>query len=92
MTRARKPIRARVTTRLEGSWDVVQEQIEFVEHVFLIEHDIVESSSNRIDRISSSLNRGWFEMVLELLFVYGEHESSSVAQILNVVPNIDPPP
>ena len=29
-------------------------------------------------------------MVLELLFEYGEHESSSVAQILNVVPNIDP--
>ena len=27
-------------------------------------------------------------MVLELLFEYGEHESSSVAQILNVVPNI----
>ena len=25
-------------------------------------------------------------MVLELLFEYGEHESSSVAQILNVVP------
>ena len=45
----------------------------------------VESSSNRIDRISSSFNRGWFEMVLELLFEYGEHESSSVAQILNVV-------
>ena len=44
-----------------------------------------ESSSNRIDCISSSLNRGWFEMVLELLFEYGEHESSSVAQILNVV-------
>ena len=68
------------------------EQIEFVELVFLIEHDIVESSSNRIDCISSSLNRGWFEMVLELLFEYGEHESSSVAQILNVVPetNIDP--
>ena len=65
-------------------------QIEFVELVFLIEHDIVESSSNRIDCISSSLNRGWFEMVLELLFEYGEHESSSVAQILNVVPGIDP--
>ena len=27
-------------------------------------------------------------MVLELLFEYGEHESSSVAQILNVVPYI----
>ena len=52
---------------------------------YTIEHDIVESSSNRIDCISSSLNRGWFEMVLELLFEYGEHESSSVAQILNVV-------
>ena len=27
-------------------------------------------------------------MVLELLFEYGEHESSSVAQILNVVPKV----
>ena len=47
------------------------------------------SSSNRIDCISSSLNRGWFEMVLELLFEYGEHESSSVAQILNVVQTLN---
>ena len=29
-------------------------------------------------------------MVLELLFEYGEHESSSVAQILNVVRSQDP--
>ena len=41
--------------------------MEFVELIFLIEYDIVGSSSNRINCISSSLIQGWFEMVFELL-------------------------
>ena len=48
--------------------------MEFVELVFLIKHDVIGLSLNTTDRILSSLIQGLYEMVLKLLFEYGEHE------------------
>ena len=60
--------------------------MEFVELVFLIKHDVTGLTLNTTDRILSLLIQSWYEMALKLLFEYGEHESTLVAQMPNVVP------